>query len=359
VIPLVLRAEIDGCEDDVVCRAVPDERTSEYDIEVVATADGAMITAQSWRARVHGVAAADLAGDVLLVQPKRGIVQRLIRKTSPHNTLLITERCDQLCVMCSQPPKKTHEDQFRHYKVACLLAPQDAVIGLSGGEPTLYKEELFDLLSFALSMRPDLSFHVLTNAQHFVEGDVEFLASDIGRKILWGVPLYASEPDLHDRLVGKVGAFHQLQRGLSILCRSGAPTELRTVVMTENARELPRLARHIARHISFASPWAIMQLENTGYAKNRWNDLFYDHSEDFTPIAEAVDVARINGLTAMLYNFPLCTVPRAYRRLSPSTISDWKRRYEPACETCKARHWCSGFFEWHPSQASYQHLEPL
>src|SRR5690606_40693855 len=57
------------------------------------------------------------------------------------------------------------------YKAACMLAPQGAVVGLSGGEPTLYKDELFDLLDFALTMRPDLRFHVLTNAQHFVRSE--------------------------------------------------------------------------------------------------------------------------------------------------------------------------------------------
>src|SRR4051794_4935895 len=42
-----------------------------------------------------------LDGDVVLVDPARGAAERLIRASSKHNTLLITERCDQLCVMCS------------------------------------------------------------------------------------------------------------------------------------------------------------------------------------------------------------------------------------------------------------------
>src|SRR5690606_40913863 len=58
---------------------------------------------------------------------------------SRHNTLLVTERCDQLSVMCSQPPKKQHTDLFPLLKQACLLAPKGATIGFSGGEPTLYQ----------------------------------------------------------------------------------------------------------------------------------------------------------------------------------------------------------------------------
>jgi His-Xaa-Ser system radical SAM maturase HxsC len=357
MIPLVLRAQINGRDDDLVCRISSDP--SGADVRVEPSPAGTLLSADSWNACIQGASAAELSGDVVLVQPRRGIVQRLIRGASKHNTLLITERCDQLCVMCSQPPKKTHDDLFGHYKAACVLAPQNAVIGLSGGEPTLYKDELFDLISFALTLRPDLRFHILTNAQHFTDSDIAFLASGVGRKILWGVPLYAASPALHDEIVGKEGAYGSLMEGLSVLCRAGAPTELRTVVMKQNVEGLPTLARFITRHVPFVRPWAIMQLENIGFARNRWGDLFFDHSEDFTAIQEAVEIARISGIETALFNFPLCTVPAAYRRLAPSTISDWKRRYEPICEGCVAKRWCSGFFEWHPSDASYKNLGAL
>ena len=59
--------------------------------------------------------AADLNGAVLLIDPERGIAERILRAGSQHNTLLVTERCDQLCVMCSQPPKKTHLDRFGYF----------------------------------------------------------------------------------------------------------------------------------------------------------------------------------------------------------------------------------------------------
>ena len=356
MIPLVLRAEVQGRAEAIVRRTSRVATDDPAEALIVQTPDAVVMQQGNWQARIFGATVDDLAGDVLLLEPGLGRVQRLVRARSKHNTFLITERCDQLCVMCSQPPKKTHVDSFRHYKAAAILAPANAVIGLSGGEPTLYKAELFELIQFAATLRPDLRFHVLTNAQHFAEEDTDFLGSDIGRRIQWGVPLYAEDEDLHDRLVGKVGAYSALMDGLAILCRSGAPTELRTVVMRENVQQLPALARFITAHVPWADPWAIMQLERIGFAKNRWSDLFYDHSIDFQPIADAIEIARLSGMPATLYNFPLCTVPAAYRRFAPSTISDWKRRYEPACEGCIAKSQCGGFFEWHPSNASYRHL---
>jgi len=355
MIALTLPAEIVGLDEDVVVRASLD-RAHEADALIEQSDAGVLVSSRTARAVIPGMTVAEMEGDVLLLQPARGVVQRLIRANSKHNTFLVTERCDQLCVMCSQPPKKTHVDMFRHFTAAAMLAPENATIGLSGGEPTLFKSELFRFLELCLTLRPDLSFHVLTNGQHFTEEDIDFLSAEATRRILWGVPLYSTAPETHDLLVGKVGAWEKLMDGLAILCRSGASIELRTVVMKENVGDLPGLASFIATHIPFAAPWAIMQLENIGFARNRWKDLFVDHSIDFAPIAEALDLARLRGIPATLYNFPLCTVPTPYRRFAPSTISDWKRRFEPRCEGCVARNFCGGFFEWHPFDASYERI---
>lgn len=355
MIPLTLRADIAGVVSDMVVR-VAGHHAKPGDVIAEATNNGTCLRLGAVTVQVPGIEPDEMAGDVLLIQPQRGVIQRLVRASSNHNTFLVTERCDQLCVMCSQPPKKTHVDMFAHFSAAAVLAPQDAVLGISGGEPTLYKTELFRFLDLALTVRPDLSFHVLSNGQHFTSADIDFLASENGRNILWGIPLYSDDPDTHDRLVGKVGAFDQLMDGLAVLCRSGAAVELRTVVMRDNVERLPALASFIAHHVPFANPWAIMQLENIGYARNRWHELFVDHSADFDQIAGAIDFARLHGIPTTLYNFPLCTVPTPYRRFAPSTISDWKRRFEARCDGCIAKRQCGGFFEWHPDHASYRRL---
>jgi His-Xaa-Ser system radical SAM maturase HxsC len=301
----------------------------------------------------------DLDGDVLLVDPERGAAERLIRASSTHNSLLITERCDQLCVMCSQPPKKTHVDRFAYYGQASLLAPPGAVIGISGGEPTLYKDQLFDLVEQTLEQRPDLSFHILSNGQHFEPGDADRLRKPLYRAVTWGIPLYSSVPELHDRIVAKDGAYRRLEESLHVLLLAGASIELRTVVMKDTVPGLAELARHVTSRLSFISSWSIMQLENTGFAKNRWSDLYYDHSRAFGPIAAALDIAGLHAIGARLFNFPLCTVPANYRHMAPASISDWKRKFAPACSSCAARAECAGFFEWHPDDQSMEAVQPL
>lgn len=294
-----------------------------------------------------------LVGDVIFARPRLNRVDRWIRARSPHNTLLVTERCDQLCLMCSQPPKKVHYDLFDAFRSACLLAPPNITIGISGGEPTLFKSELYDLIEQTLEQRPDLSFHILTNAQHFDQTDRQRLIKPSFRRVLWGVPLYAPTADPHDRVVQKPGAFAQLMKGLSILGESGQRVELRTTLMRATYPDLPRLARFIAARLSFIDMWALMQLERIGFAKARWNELFCDHSRDPAPLSESIAIADAKVIPVALYNIPLCTVPRALEPYLHRSISDWKQTYAPECAACSARERCTGFFAWHVNLGEY------
>lgn len=309
--------------------------------------------------QIDGVSGDKVLGDVVFANPLAGTIGRWIRKDSPHNTLLVTERCDQLCIMCSQPPKKTHVDLFGYMEQACLLAPKDMVIGFSGGEPLLYKTQLFELLERVYAKRPDLSFHVLTNAQHFDADDNPRFRHPVYQQVLWGVPVYAAEPIVHDEIVGKTGAFDKLLQTLPIMARAGLQIELRTVLLRQNYKRLPEIAHLLSTRVPFISVWAIMQLERIGFAKNRWEEQFVDHSDCIDPLLQAMSIALSKGLTPALYNIPYCTVPAVLRPYLHQSISDWKRAYADDCATCNAKPICSGFFEWYIGLDDYKNRGPL
>lgn len=363
MIPLRLPAEIEAAAPYITRVSVGGDSRRAVDGQdctvVCEDASGILLAGPYGMVSLDGVTAKDVAGDVLLVDPARGQIERLIRANSPHNTLLVTERCDQLCQMCSQPPKKTHEDRFALLEQACLLAPDHATIGITGGEPTLYKADLFALLESVLAQRADLSFHVLTNGQHFDENDCERLRDGCCRRVLWGIPLYARSPNIHDTIVAKVGAYEVLHESFGWLLRAGARVELRTVLMSENAQELHALAHHIAHRLSFIEQWSIMQLESIGFARNRWRRLLFDHADNFAPVSVALDRARLHGVRPALFNFPLCTVPPAYRQFAVRSISDWKQKFVEPCDACSSRSACGGFFEWHPDEDAKRWAKPL
>ncbi|MHC2791203.1 hypothetical protein ACVINZ_000215 [Mesorhizobium jarvisii] len=86
--------------------------------------EGAHYVGEGGSIRILGIDPSNVDGDVLLVNPRRRTADRLIRSSSRHNTFLVTERCDQVCLMCSQPPKKHHIDLFPYFETAALLAPE-------------------------------------------------------------------------------------------------------------------------------------------------------------------------------------------------------------------------------------------
>jgi hypothetical protein len=169
-----------------------------------------------------------------------------------------------------------------------------------------------------------------------------------------GIPVYSADAALHDRIVAKEGALARLEQSFAHLLAAGARIELRTVLLTDNYGELPALARYVASRLPSIEHWSLMQLENAGFAKNRWASLYVDHQRDFSPLAQAMDHAVLVGLDVRLFNAPRCSVPPDYRRYCMASISDWKRRFAPACDPCNERGQCGGFFEWHPRDADHR-----
>ncbi len=351
MIPLNLQVEVkEGYSSPFVVRLSADDLVGDYPIASVFQSPYGKLT-------FPNCPASEVLGDILYIEPSRNIAARWIRKNSQHNTLLVTERCDQLCLMCSQPPKKTHHDFFRYFYEACVLADEGMVIGFSGGEPTLYKNQLFDLLLKLQMERPDLSFHVLSNGQHFTKEDISNLRAC--NRVMWGIPLYSHNHDIHDHIVKKQGAYERLEESFAYLMLAGTSVELRTVILKSNYFDLPKLAHKIHAHLPFISTWALMQLEHIGFAKNRWNELFVNHAIDIKPLVEALAFSLGCGIDAQLYNFPLCTLPEEIRRYAPPTISDWKQRYLETCTECSKQLECSGLFDWNPDERSYKKLFPI
>jgi len=295
-------------------------------------------------------------GEILIIFPKYNFIERFFRPNANANTILLTENCDQKCIMCSQPPKNKDYLYFDLYEKACVLLPMNTFIGISGGEPTLFKKELFQMINKVIEKRPDIKFHILSNGQHFEKSDMDDLKAT-NDNILWAVPLYSSSEVIHDLIVSKKGAYKKLYSNLDYLCLSGSNLEIRTVFMKTNAEDLENIALKIHKNFSWLQVWAIMQLEKIGYAKMNWKSIFYDSSFNFDPIAKALTISKIYNINAKLYNFPICTVPAQFRSLAVKSISDWKQKYLDDCKNCLVKNDCCGFFEWYDD--SYKNVRAI
>lgn len=89
-------------------------------------------------------------GDIVRLDPHSGSMRCLYRKTSPNNTILLTERCDHYCLMCSQPPKAANDTWLldEAFALINLIPSETRNIGFSGGEPTLYGMRFIELPNY-------------------------------------------------------------------------------------------------------------------------------------------------------------------------------------------------------------------
>jgi len=77
-------------------------------------------------------------GDIVRVDPRLGEITVLYRRNSPCNAMLVTERCNNDCIMCSQPPRNV-DDSFlvkTWLEAIPLMDPSTTELVITGGEPS-------------------------------------------------------------------------------------------------------------------------------------------------------------------------------------------------------------------------------
>ncbi|WP_001048496.1 His-Xaa-Ser system radical SAM maturase HxsC [Leptospira interrogans] len=288
-------------------------------------------------------------GDIVALTDD-GLIETLYRPTSPHNTLLSTERCNSNCLMCSQPPKNRNDIEKLFYINSQLLnlIPKDCEeLGISGGEPTLLGEYFFNILNQIKEKLPDTEIHVLTNGRTFAWEIMARRLFEIGNnRIMLGVPVYADYYQTHDYIVQARNAFYQTIRGLHNLAKYNQRIEIRIVLHKQTIPRLRETAKFIYKNLPFAEHVAFMGLEHIGYTKHNMEKLWMDPSDYMNELFEAVNYLAVKGMNVSIYNTQLCVLPNELWKFARKSISDWKNEYLQECKVCSKREECGGFFTW-------------
>mgnify|MGYP000452750711 CR=1 FL=1 len=291
---------------------------------------------------------ADLGdGDVVGVYPQVGRVRVLYRRSSGHNFFLVTERCNNYCLMCSRPPKKA-DDGWLIDEIADalpLVDPATPALTFTGGEPLTEWPRFIGLLELTRDLLPDTAIHVLTNGRAFASPAVATAWAAVRHpKLSAGIPIYAAVDHIHDYVVQAKGAFDQTVLGVLQLKDRGQRVEIRVVLHAITAPRLRETCSWIARNLPFVDHVALMGMENTGFAIANDDTLWIDPLDYQEQLKAGVDSLSTAGVGVSVYNLPLCVVDPSIRPFAVQSISDWKNAYVAACDACSARRDCAGFF---------------
>jgi His-Xaa-Ser system radical SAM maturase HxsC len=300
-------------------------------------------------------------GDVVSID-RRGYVRTLYRRSSKSNTLFATDRCNSLCLMCSQPPRDV-DDSHRASELIRLIElidPATEELGITGGEPTLLGDGLLDVIAACRDRLPKTAIHVLSNGRRFYYGSYARALGAVSHPdLMVGVPVYSDLDVEHDYIVQAKGAFAETIHGLHNLTKAEVRIEIRVVVHRQTYRRLPQLADYIFRNLTFASHITFMGLEVIGLAKANIASLWIDPVDYQDELEAAVLTLATAGMNVSVYNHQLCTLPQSLWRFSRQSISDWKNEYADECARCAARDQCGGFFVWNLRQYRSRGIRPI
>ena len=276
-----------------------------------------------------------------------GTVTFLWESLSPMNPLLVTEVCDCKCMMCPQPPKPHDKALIETSRaiVNMVGTGKTQTICITGGEPTLLRDEFFDLLRLIDKKFPTMSVMLLTNGKSF--SDYNFTTKFIAatpKNLLACVSLHSDIDEIHDQIVGVKGSFYKTAMGLQNLARFRQAIEVRVVINKLNADRLEDIATFIVRNFPFISHCAFMGMEVTGYAKDNFDEVWIDPTEYNEQLFRAMKVVSRANLNVSIYNIPLCLLNKSAWGFAKKSISGWKNNYLNICSPCTAKAECCGVF---------------
>lgn len=103
-------------------------------------------------------------GDIIGFHHTSKRFRTLYRRTSRHNSFLVTDRCNHYCLMCSQPPKDVDDRWILdEIKAALPIIDKDTrSLCFTGGEPLLDWREFIDVLATCRDELPKTAIHVLS-----------------------------------------------------------------------------------------------------------------------------------------------------------------------------------------------------
>ena len=289
-------------------------------------------------------------GDVVLIN-SNGEIIFLYEIKSLHNAIFATERCNHRCIMCPQPPIADEKDKTPfNLKLISLIDKHTIEIDITGGEPTLIGDKLFDLIRQIQKYQPKAGISLLSNGVKFADKSYAMkLAMCKHNDLQIDVPIFSDIAEIHNRIVG-ANTFYKTLFHLRI--------GLRIVVHKLTYQRLPQLADYIYHNFPFVSQVAFLQMETTGNADTNLNELWmdpYDYNEE---LKQAVLLLSNRGICTRIYNAQLCVLPIEIRNYAVCSISDWKDSYLPECKECRLRNQCGGLFESNQKHHS-KYIKPI
>jgi MoaA/NifB/PqqE/SkfB family radical SAM enzyme len=274
----------------------------------------------------------------------------------------LTMACNERCPFCNVPvedySKPTPELQAVLDEVDACIASGEQTLTVSGGEPTLYRARLLEVVARARAGGVPF-VEIQTNAVLIDDGYARAL-SDAGATSAF-VSLLSDDAAQHDFLAGLDGAFQRCLGGIDALVAANVAVTLNPVVARCTQDRVAAYVDFVARRLPAVRTISLSAVQPHGRARSN-TELLPDYDVLGAEVRRARARAQLHGIVLLnpYCGLPLCVgwsdddstsveaTEAAIQRLGGSEPSargldnHGNKRQGPECRSCALRTRCGG-----------------
>lgn len=290
-----------------------------------------------------------LKGDIL--KPiSMGKYTKLHDSSSESACLFVTNKCNSNCIMCPDTihsRQKNNDIKLSFLQEYLLLLPTDLpFLDITGGEPTLLKNDLLTLIDIAIDHFERVSIMLLSNGRAFADKNYSHTFYKYkNENMVIEVPLHGFDSSTHDRIAGGMGCFLQTITGIQNLLNIKLNVGIRIVISKLNYKYLHKIIRYIGTNFTGIRYINLMGLEMLGNAYLNKEKVWIEFEEIKDILQKNIELCFLYGIEPHLYNFPLCLFDKKYWSVYRKSISLYKIIYLDGCLGCGIKNSCGGFFK--------------
>jgi len=260
-------------------------------------------------------------------------------------TLFITNQCNANCIMCPQPPHKDDYSLLNSNRLLLNYLTEQPIkkIGITGGEPTVKKDDLLELLKLAYKNYPNAKIDLLTNAKQFSNFEFAKQVALSNPNITFCISFPSDNMDDFNQIIG-AKIYNDVLKAIQNLALLRQDIELRIVIMKQNYDRLQSLSEFIFRNFPFISHIVFMGMEVIGHAFDNIELIHISPNDYNIELSNAVKFLNRRNMNVSIYNIPYCLIEHSLWRFLRNSISSWKQFYLPECNLCTKKGTCPGIF---------------
>ncbi|WP_281696746.1 His-Xaa-Ser system radical SAM maturase HxsC [Acidaminococcus massiliensis] len=301
-------------------------------------------------------------GDILLIA-ENGVASLIYSNSEKEATVFLTGHCNSNCLMCPMTEnERTKQDDIEEdflLQYLDLLPESVNHLVVTGGEPTVRKAIFLKVMQKISERFPGTEVLLLTNGRSF--SNPTFLQEFIQvapPELCFAIPLHGPTADLHDAITRASGSYDQTTRAICNLLKKRQRVEIRIVVSHLNVFAIKKLTKMICEQFSTVYTVNFIGLETRGNCAVNFKQTYIDPLTSFRAIRDSILQLLLHGISASLYNFPLCAVEPGYWNLCKKSISPEKIRFPKECSLCIYKNNCGGFFQTTLQMGKF-HVRPI